>query len=140
MFSEESLISMGNGSFKSISELRQYDFIYNKFKNPVKINTIEKVFQQNVLKVILSNTFFYTTPETLFLCVYNTENGFVSKYLDIISIQSVNGKLKSSLKIFSNESDTEIINVIDNYIKDVYKLTTLDSDTNYFVNGIITKC
>ena len=139
MFSEESIISMGDGSFKSISELRHLDFIYNKLKNPVKINTIIKVLQQPVLKVELNNTFFYTTPNTLFLCVYHTEQGFVSKYLDIISIKNVNGKLKTSLKIFSNEPNVEIISVI-NDTKDVYALTTLDSETSFFVNGVIVKC
>jgi hypothetical protein len=140
MFSEESIVSMGDGSFKKISELRPFDFIYNKFKNPVKINTIQKILQQSVLKIEINNTFFYTTPDTLFLCVYHTEQGFVSKYLDIVSIQNLNGKLKNSIKIFSNETDNEIINVTNNYIKDVYKLTTLDSETSYFVNGVITKC
>jgi hypothetical protein len=139
MFSEESIISMGDGSFKSISELRHLDFIYNKLKNPVKINTIIKVLQQPVLKVELNNTFFYTTPNTLFLCVYHTEQGFVSKYLDIISIKNVNGKLKTSLKIFSNEPNVEIISVT-NDTKDVYALTTLDSETSFFVNGVIVKC
>ena len=138
MFSEDSIISMGDGSFKNISELRQFDFIYNKLKNPVKINTIQKILQENVLKVQLRNTFFYTTPDTLFLCVYHTEKGLVSKYLDIISIKSLNGKLKKSLKIFSNELNIEIISVT-NDIKDVYTLTTLDSETSFFVNGIITK-
>lgn len=139
MFSEESMISMGDGSFKSISELRHLDFIYNKLKNPVKINTIIKVLQQPVLKVELNNTFFYTTPNTIFLCVYHTEQGFVSKYLDIISIKNVNGKLKTSLKIFSNEPNVEIISVT-NDTKDVYALNTLDSETSFFVNGVIVKC
>jgi hypothetical protein len=139
MFSEESMISMGDGSFKKISELRQFDFIYNKLKNPVKINTIIKVLQQPVLKVQLNESSFHTTPDTQFLCVYHTEQGLVSKYLDIISIKNINGKLKSSLKIFSNEPNVEIISVT-NDTKDVYKLTTLDSETSYFVNGVIMRC
>lgn len=141
MFSEDSMISMGDGSFKKISELRQFDFIYNKLKNPVKINTIQKILQRSVLKVQLNNnTFFYTIPETLFLCVYHTEQGLISKYLDIISIKNLDGKLKSSLKIFSNEPNIEIISVTTDYTKDVYTLTTLDSETSYFVNGVIVKC
>jgi hypothetical protein len=138
MFSEETMISMGDGSFKKISELRQFDFIYNKLKNPVKINTIRKFLQQPVLKVQLSESSFYTTPNTLFLCVYYTEQGLVSKYLDIISIKNINGKLKSSLKIFSNEPNVEIISVT-NDTKDVYTLTTLDSETSFFVNGVIVR-
>lgn len=138
MFSEESMISMGDGSFKKISELRQFDFIYNKLKNPVKINTIRKFLQMDVLKVQLSESSFYTTPETLFLCVYYTEQGLVSKYLDIISIKNLNGKLKSSLKIFSNEPNIEIISVT-NDTKDVFELITLDSETSYFVNGVIIR-
>lgn len=141
MFSEESMISMGDGSFKNISKLREFDFIYNKLKNPVKINTIIKVLQQQVLKVILSDsTFFYTTYNTLFLCVYQKENGFVSKYLDIISIKNLDAKLKKSLKIFNNETNIGIINVNIGFVKDVYKLTTLDEETSYFINGVITKC
>jgi hypothetical protein len=139
MFSEEAMISIGDGSFKKISELRQFDFIYNKLKNPVKINTIRKFLQQPVLKVQLSESSFYTTPDTLFLCVYHTEQGLVSKYLDIISIKNVSGELKNSLKIFSNEPNVEIISVT-NDTKDVYELTTLDSETSFFVNGVIVRC
>lgn len=147
MFSEESKVSMGNGSFKNISELRQGDYILNKFNDPVKVYSIQKINQQQVLRIELNNGTepFYTTPDTLFLCSFNNENQFVSKYLNIREIKNLNAKLKISLKIFSNETNVNC-NGNDNdnndiLIKNVYKLTTLDQDNteSYFINGVITK-
>ena len=140
MFSEEAMVNMADGTMKSISDVKARDYVLNKFKNPVKVERNIKTIQQVVRYLTLDNNEpFYITPDTLFLCVYNN-GSFTSEYTDIDTIQKFNGKLKNSLKIFSQESDVNIIEYTTDLIrKDVYSLELLDPDntSSYFVWNVI---
>lgn len=143
MFSEEAMVNMADGTFKSISLIKPRDYIFNKLKNPIKVDRIIKTSQQIVQKIHLDNGTdpFYITSDTLFLCIYNN-GSFTSEYANIETIQKFNGKLKSSLKIFSKESDTTILEYNTDLIrKDVYTLELLDPDNteSYYICNVITK-
>lgn len=143
MFSEDAMVNMADGTLKSISLIESKDYIFNKFKNPVKVNRIIKTSQQIVQKIYLDNGTdpFYITPDTLFLCIYNN-GSYTSEYANIETIQKFNGKLKSSLKIFSKESDTSILEYNTDLLKkDVYTLELLDPDNteSYYICNVITK-
>ena len=136
MFSEEAMVNMADGTFKSISLIKSRDYIFNKLKNPIKVERI-------VQKIHLDNGTdpFYITPDTLFLCIYNN-GSFTSEYANIETIEKFNGKLKSSLKIFSKESDTSILEYNTDLLrKDVYTLELLDPDNteSYYICNVITK-
>ena len=141
MFSEETMINMADGTMKMIKDVKARDYVLNKLKNPVKVERNIKTAQQVVRKIIIDNGSdpFYITEDTLFLCVYNN-GSFTSKYANMDTIQKFNGKLKTSLKIFSQESNINVLEYTPDLIrKDVYSLELLDQDntSSYFVCNVI---
>ena len=142
MFSEEAMVNMADGTVKSISLIVARDYILDKFNNPVKVTRLIKTIQQVVQMVQLNNNTdpFYITSDTLFLCVYVYNNGIniTSEYTTMDIIQKFNGQLKSSLKVFSKESNASILMYNTDLIrKDVYTLELQNSDS-YLVCNIIT--
>jgi len=144
MFSSEAMISLANGSLKSINNLNINDVIYNKLKNPVKISNIDIIETNTVANVLLNNGtgVFYCDPSSLFYCHLTNDTGVhIGNYSQISDIYAQYGKLKSSCKLFSPESDISISTYeISNNLKTLYSIHTIDSDQTFFVNGVIAKC
>ena len=78
----------------------------------------------------------------MFSCHFTHNDGsHISNYCTINETLSGNAKFKNSAKMFSPESDIDIINYdATNVLKDLYCIHTDDSSTTYFANDIIVKC
>lgn len=143
MLSTEAQILMSNGTTKSISSIKVGDLIINKLNNSVKVITTHICTENSVAVQFNNGTgIFYCSPTTLFLNHTTLTNGsHTSNYCTINNALSDNVKLKNSAKIFSPESDIEIINYDNtNVIKELYCIHTNESSMSYFANGVIVKC
>lgn len=142
MFSPESIITMGNGTMKNINNVKRGEFIMNKMSKPVRIDNITNS-DMNVVVIQLNNGsgVFYASPNAEFLSHKINTNG--SHLLEKCSINEINTNrcmLKSSLKLFSTDSDISLTtydNSDPNLTKMCYTITTLDNTNSFFVNGVI---
>lgn len=144
MFSADCLISMANGTFKPITSIVRGDVILNKFKTPTKVLRIHTHNNTPSIRIQLNNgtNSFHLSPNSIFFCYYRTStNTLTSEYCTISKIHETNGYLKSDLKIFSPESDTNIDSYVDSYVSSepitLYSLQTSDNSQSYLANKVI---
>jgi hypothetical protein len=140
MFSEDALVSMANGTFKSIKLLVRGDIILNKFGKKTTVLSVKTHQVENSIRVQLDNGTgtFYMSPDTIVLGYYRTpELTLKSEYAPISQIKANNGFLKSDLKIFSPDSDCKIELYEIAQQQTLYSLTTSDNSKSYKVNKII---
>lgn len=144
MFGKGALIKMANGEYKDISLIVVGDYILNKFNHSIKVNRIHIKSEQTVVEVILDNDAlpFYVIPTTTFL--YRNVNDIGdhdSGYAFISTIYKNECKLKSSMKVFSPQSDvtieqyTEYIGTMDTYCLHVNETTY-----SFIANNCIVCC
>lgn len=146
MFSEEAMIKMANGSQKNIDDIRVNDLILNKLNQPVIVNRVHKYTARESVGIQLNNGtgVFYCDPNVRVLCHNIGLNGnSTSDFINISDVHTYSGissKLKSSMKMFSPESDVSITTYDDPvspHIKDLYCIHTSDSSQTFYVNKII---
>jgi hypothetical protein len=141
MFSQESLVSMGNGTLKPIYLIQKGDIILNKFKLPVSVLKVNTYENQSCVRIQFNNgtNTFHSSPNSIVFCYYRLPNHTLkSEYCNISDVHDHNGYLKSNLKLFSPESDIYIDSYIDNNNKcTLYSLQTSDNSQSYFVNKAI---
>jgi hypothetical protein len=140
MFSEDALVSMANGTFKSIKLLVRGDVILNKFGKKTVVLSVKTHQNENTIRVQLDNGTgtFYMSPDTIVLGYYRTpELTLKSEYVPISQIKNNNGFLKSDLKIFSPDSDSKIELYEIAQPQTLYSLITSDNSKSYKVNKVI---
>jgi hypothetical protein len=140
MFSEDTLVSMANGTFKPISSIVKGDAILNKFKGSTRVLNINTYNNQECIRVQLNNgtNSFYTSPDSIVFCYYRTpDTTLQSEYCHISHVHEVNGYIKSDLKIFSPDSDVSIESYVTSEPTTLYSLHTSDNSQSYLVNKII---
>lgn len=141
MFSEEALISMGDGTFKPIGSIVKGDIILNKFKRTTKVLKKQIHNNQECIRVQLNNgtSSFHTSPKSIVFCYYRMPDySLKSQYCHLSHVYDNNGFIKSDLKIFSPDSDVLIQSYTPSEEVTLYSLDTSDNSQSYFVNKIIT--
>lgn len=141
MFSQDSLVSMADGTFKPINQIKKGDIILNKFKQHVRILKVNIHENQQAVRIQFNNgtNTFHISPNTIVFCYYRLpDNTLKSEYCPISHVHENSGYMKSDLKIFSPESDI----AIDSYIPDeqlytLYSLYTSDTSQSYLINKAI---
>jgi hypothetical protein len=141
MFSQESLITMANGTFKPINTLQRGDIVLNKLYKPTRILKVNIYENERCVRVQFDNgtNTFHLSPNTIVLCYYRLpDNTFKSEYCHISHVHENNGYMKSNLKLFSPDSDI----LIESYVessenKTLYSLVTSDNSQSYLVNHAI---
>lgn len=143
MYSAETLISMSDGTFKNINNIRVGDKIYNKLYKPVIVSRIHKTDNAPVVEVQLNNGtgVFYTSPTSKIFCHHVHNDGrHHTEYCSISDAHSEGAKLKNSIKILSPESDVTFTTYNDSnqsLTKTTYCIHTLESSRTFFINKII---
>ena len=149
MFSSDTIVSMANGTFKNINHITVNDMILDKLNTSVRVVRTSVHPEHICVGIQLNNGtgVFYCDPNVKFLCHNILNNGnVVSQYSSISSINEFSGissKLKSSSKVFSNQSDVSITTYndpTDHIKKDLYCLYTNDGTQTFYVNKVITMC
>lgn len=145
MYSAESLITMADGSVQHINTIRAGDKILNKLYKPVAVSRLHTVLNATVAEVQLNNGtgVFYTTPTSQVFCHHVHNDGtHVTEYSTIADAYHEGASLKSSVKVYSPESDVSFItfNEAISDTKTVYCLHTLESSRTYLLNGMIACC
>jgi hypothetical protein len=146
MYSAEALISMANGSFKNINNVRVGDKIYNKLSRPVNVTRIHKIDNAPVVEIQLNNGtgVFYSSPSSKIFCHHvHIDGKHHTEYCSIASAYTDGAKLKNSLKILSPNSDVIFTTYDDSntsLTKTVYCIHTIDSSRSFFVNKVIACC
>lgn len=143
MFDKDALIKMADGTHKKIGMINIGDYIVNKLNHSVKVNRVHKINTSDIIEIILDNDFptFYTIPTTKFLFRNTDEGSHTSFYYKISDVDIKTSKLKSSMKIFSPESDITIdsYKIINKQIE-LYCLHISDSTFSFFINNCIVCC
>ena len=145
MFSEECIVPLADGSTKSISAIVPGDLIINKLLKVVKVRAVTST-TGNAVAVQLNNGtgVFYTDPTARFLCHYINGDSHTSHWDSISTINTHQGWVKSSMKIFSPETNVSISSYDasnTSLTKTLYTIQNLNDNTNsYFVNGVIVSC
>lgn len=146
MFSEEALIKMASGVNKSVKLIKVNDIVMNNRNLPVKIIAVNKAaVAHDAITIQINNGsgVFYCSPSTKFNYHDTLVNNSHSSGYDTIAniVAKNNAFLKSSLKIFSSDSDIDILTYNAVVVpKDLYCFRTNDSSYTFFINGIIVKC
>lgn len=144
MFGEGALVKMADGNYKDISLIASGDYILNKFNHSIKVDRVHIKKNQIVAEVILDNDAlpFYVIPTAVFLYRNVNNNGdHNSGYSFISTINYNKSKLKSSMKIFSPESDVTIEKYTEyNNTMDIYCLHVNESTYSFIVNNCIVCC
>lgn len=143
MFSSEAVVTMANGTYRSISLVRINDLIMNKFFNPCKVTRITHNTGNSVSVQLDNDTdAFFTDADALFMCNITEIDSSKTVKNDTISNIFTNGyKLKNSGKFFSPESEVSIIDYDDTPVsKTLYCLYTNDKTQTYLINQIVTAC
>lgn len=144
MFSEDTLISMVDGTFKEIIDIKPNDYIFNKFKNPVRVLRLN-TYTAPAVGVQFNNEtpLVYTGVNTQFICVHKVEGTTQSHWANLEHVDLVSGKVKSSMKTFSPLSDVTVSTFLDNVAEEkvMYCIQTKgDMSKSYIANGVIVKC
>ena len=141
MFSANALVLMANGSKKQLSTIRRGDIVLNKLRQPMRVMRIHTFPNSPAVKITLDNG----TPE--FSCglsaqVYaryiNDQGIHTVEFMSIEDAHAKNAKLKSTIKMFSPESDVSILSYTpepENIT--LYSLELNDVTRSYFVNDTI---
>jgi hypothetical protein len=141
MFSENVLISMANGGKKLIKDIKVNDLILNKFGRVTNVRSVKKYMDYECIYIQLDNNSdsFYVNGETIVLGYYRGEKDkFISEYCSISDILDKRGYIKSDLKIFSPDSDIEIMEYKKSEeMRTLYSLVTSDESKSYKVNNMI---
>lgn len=140
MFSEDVLISMANGEKKLLKDINVGDLIMNKFGKMTSVRKIKKYVDYDCIFIQLDNNSegFYVNSETIVLGYYRGgDDRLISEYCSISDILENKGFIKSDLKIFSPDSDVEIVLHKVSEPKTLYSLITGDDSKSYKVNNII---
>jgi hypothetical protein len=141
MFSQDSLVSMANGTFKPINEIQRGDVILNKFKRQVRVLKINVHENKTAIRIQFNNgtNTCHVSPDTIVFCYYRLpDNSLKSEYCKISKVHDNNGYLKSDLKIFSPDSDIGL----ESYVQDeqthtLYSLQTYETSQSYIINHAI---
>ena len=141
MFSGDSKIRMASNNDRNISSIVVGDLIMNKFNKIVKVIAVHSYAAHDSVAVQLNNgsNVFYFSPDTVFMCHHVLNNGSHESHNCIMSeINDNDAKLKSSGKIFSNESDIEIVTYDPTNVPNtLYCIHTNDNTNTFFINNII---
>lgn len=145
MFSEETMITMADGTKKNINLLTRGQLILNKNNKMIKVLEVIPYPNRPAVGIQLDNEtgVFFTCPNTKVYCSYQNNNKIIADYLPLHQVNDNNAILKSSLKMFNPSSNVNIVtydNTDENLTKTLYKLITVDNGTSYFANGILTNC
>ena len=149
MFSAETMITMGDSSYKHINLIKVNDIIVNKLLKAVKVTQIHKIIAQAAVGIQLNNGtgVFYCDSSSKFLCHnIETNNSHVSDYTTIEDLHNFSGHsayLKSSPIMFGSDTDVSITTYDDPtppHIKDLYCLHTNDQTQTFYANKVITLC
>lgn len=146
MYSAETLISMADGTFKTINNIRVGDKVYNKLFKPVEVSRVHSSDNTPVVEVQLNNGtgVFYTSPESKIFCHHvHNDGSHHTEYCSISDAHLEGAKLKNSLKILSPESDVIFTTYDDSNVsltKTTYCIHTLESSRTFLVNKIIACC
>jgi hypothetical protein len=145
MFSEETMITMADGSKKNINLLKRGQLILNKNNKMIKVLEVVSYPNRPVVGIQLDNEtgVFFTCPNTTVYCSYQNNNRTTADYIPFHQVNDKNAILKKSLKMFDPLSNVNIVtydNTDINLVKTVYKLITIDNGTSYYANGILTNC
>ena len=146
MYSAETLISMVDGTFKNINNIRVGDKIYNKLFKPVSVSRIHLQENTPVAEIQLNNgtgVFFISPTTKVFSHCSRIDGSQCAEYCTIADTHAEGGKLKNSIKILSPESDvvfTTFNNSNVSLTKTTYCIHTLDPTRTFFANKIIACC
>ena len=145
MFSEETMITMADGTKKNINLLTRGQLILNKNNKMIKVLEVVSYPNRPVVGIQLDNEtgVFFACPNTKVYCSYQNNNRTVADYIPLHQVNDNNAILKNSLKMFDPSSNVNIVtydNTDENLTKTLYKLITIDSGTSYYANGILTNC
>lgn len=146
MYSSEALVSMADGSFKNINNIKVGDAIYNKFMKPVSVSRVHSSANAPVVEVQFNNGtgIFYAIPASqVFVHHAQTDKSHNLQYDTISNARTEGARLKSTMKFLSPQSDVSFTTYNDSdttLTKTVYCLHTLDGSKTYFVNKTIVCC
>jgi len=143
MFSKDALVYMADGTYKSIDQIKQGEYIMNKLYSPTKVIRVHKLLNQSVVHIQLDNntTSFFCSPNIIVYSHHTTSHG--KHHTEYTSLQDVyynKSKLKNSIKPFSPNTDVDILLYDDTNLelkKDLYCIHTIDSTSSFIINGII---
>lgn len=141
MFSGDVLVRLANGSKKQISQLKRTDKVLNKLNRPVGVRRIHTFPNSTAVKISLDNGTpdFICSPSTLVYARYINEQGIHTvEFMSIEEVHAKNGKIKSTLRMFSPESDVSILSYTpEPEPMTLYALELVDTTRSYFVNDMI---
>jgi hypothetical protein len=141
MFSGDTMVDLANGRKKKISEITRTDMILNKLNKPVRVRRINIFPNTSSVKIQLDNgtSEFYCSPSSIVYARYiNGQGVHTVEFANIADVHNYNGKIKSSLKMFSPESDISILTYTEETEpQTLYSLEVMDPTRSYYVNGMI---